>query len=289
MIPKLTCGECGAAITRGDKFCSSCGAAAEWGEGGGGAAPASAASLRTGPSARGGKKTACPSCGQENAADARVCASCGTALRGRERAPKGVKPAPRLPAFLQGWKPLVALAVILVAAVFAAKTFRREPVPEQSASPQEEALLGQIAALQKAVDENPRDTDALLRLGNLLYDARQFPRAVVAYGAYLAMNPANADARVDMAIGYFNMSFTDTLHRMEHLLRAKREMETAVGYAPKHQLAYFNLGIVSFHTGEEDSAIAYFRKCIAVDPKSETARRAQEFLDQHKITTRPLP
>jgi len=142
-------------------------------------------------------------------------------------------------------------------------------------------LRHELEELQKKVDASPKDTASLLRLANTLYDARLFPPAIAAYARYLALAPANANARVDMGIAYFNLSFTDSLRRAEYLDTAKRTIETALKYSPRHQLATFNLGVISLHTGENDLAIDWFRRCVAIDSTTEVARRAQQFLSQH--------
>jgi len=142
-------------------------------------------------------------------------------------------------------------------------------------------MIKEIDALQKTVDANPRDEQAVLRLANLLHDVRFYPRAIMMYKHYLELQPANADARVDLGTSYFEMSFQDSTQVPQYLDSARSAMAQALTYQPKHQLACFNLGIVSFHTGDMKEAMGWFSKCVAIDSTSETGRRALQFINQH--------
>ena len=90
-----------------------------------------------------------------------------------------------------------------------------------------------------------------------------------------------------MGIAYFSMSFLDSVKSFDYLMTAKEAMLTAIKYSPKHQLAYFNLGIISLHAGDAQQAAEWFKKCVAIDPNSETGKRAQQILSQHQFTNRP--
>jgi lipoprotein NlpI len=61
-------------------------------------------------------------------------------------------------------------------------------------------------------------------------------------------------------------------------------MQKAISYAPKHQLAYFNLGIVTLQGGDMQGSQEWFAKCIAIDSTTESARRAQQLMQQHSFT-----
>ncbi len=293
ITPKITCGKCGNPLRASDKFCGSCGTPVEW-AGGEEQTPASPA-----PPANAGGTVRCQVCGHENPAQSASCTSCGTALPGaraarteqkkKPAAPKQTSAKTAPPTFLQSWKFIVVVALILVAAVILYKntqptTAPNAAAPTQEMSPNAAAAVEQIESLQRVVDANPKDADNTLRLANMLHDVRMFPRAATMYARYLQLNPSNPDARVDLGTTYFELSMTDTTRRLEYLRSAKQEMEKAITYAPKHQLAHFNLGIISLHDGSLDDAMRWFSKCVAIDSTTEAAKRANQLLHQHTLT-----
>jgi tetratricopeptide (TPR) repeat protein len=133
-------------------------------------------------------------------------------------------------------------------------------------------LVQDIEQLRKRVDSDSTDTGTMLRLANLLHDGKFMDQAIIYYRKYLALNEKDPDARVDLGICYFEHGDKG---------RAIAEMKKALAYAPKHQLALFNLGIVNLSSGNLEEAAEWFRKCIDVAPGTETARRAQELISQH--------
>lgn len=187
---------------------------------------------------------------------------------------------------LQSWKVTAGFAIVLIVVVIVLKTNREKDAKPttQNLSPNASEMVKEIESLQKVVDANPKDEQATLRLANLLHDVKALPRAAMMYERYLEMNPSNPDARVDLGISYFELSLSDSTKREEYTESAKREIEKAITYAPKHQLAYFNLGIVCLHSGDMENALSWFKKCVGIDPNSETGRRAQQFLNQHSLT-----
>ncbi|MBI1804443.1 MAG: tetratricopeptide repeat protein [Ignavibacteriae bacterium] len=232
-------------------------------------------------------------CGHVNSAAAISCESCGAALANAlqsrsQELRKASTPSRSIPSaplqFFQSWKLTVILALVLIAVLVFLRTTRdTNPHTVAGLSPTEQQLIQEIEALRKHVDANPQDSIATLRLANLLHDRGFIDQAIIMYERYLEMNPSNADARVDLGTSYFKMSFADTTRSAEYLETAKQEMMKALSYSPRHQLAFFNLGIINFHTGDVKEAREWFQKCIAVDPNSESGKKAQQFLNQHSI------
>jgi tetratricopeptide (TPR) repeat protein len=75
-----------------------------------------------------------------------------------------------------------------------------------------------------------------------------------------------------MAICYYNLGDYTT---------AISEMETAIKYQPKHQIAYLNLGIVNLAAQNIEASKAWFKKTAELDPNTEAGKRAQELLSSH--------
>ena len=110
------------------------------------------------------------------------------------------------------------------------------------------------------------------RLDKLAQDAGLSEKAISNYKKYLAKFPEDADARVDMAICYYNLNDYNT---------AISEMETAIKYQPKHQIAYLNLGIVNLAAKNIEASKEWFKKTVELDPNSEAGKRAAELMHSH--------
>lgn len=284
MIPKIVCGSCGKEIESSDKYCSWCGANVEWKD----SPPRSRAGERV--AAGSAVDLSCHLCGQKNSAASSYCESCGGVLA-RGSAPGGERPArkiagsPKPPPLkaLQSWKLTLGLGIVLIATLVIVKSSRNNSLdsPEKGLSPHASGVAQEIRSLQQTVDANPRDAASTLRLANLYHDVKLFPKAIVMYERYLELNPSNVDARVDLGTSYFELSFQDTTRKSECLGAARDAMEKALGYAPQHQMALFNLGIIRFHSGEFEKALDSFKKCVAVDSTSDVGRKALQFINQH--------
>ncbi len=285
MKPRIICTACGAELGAGDRFCSSCGSPVELG-----GAPSDPV-RDAAPTAPADPALICPLCGQRNSPGAETCASCGNGLRGsgaRSRSPSSgeKKKTPRVTKspplkFFQSWRLTVLLAAVLILTVVLVSMNQRKGEPQEKASPQAAAMSGEIDSLQHMVDRNPKDAPLLLQLANLLHDAKLYARSIVMYDRYLQLNPSDPNARVDMGISYFELSFDDTLHAQQFISTAIDEIKRALTYAPNHQLAHFNLGIILLHSGDMDQARQYLEKCVRIDSTSDVGRRAEQFLTQH--------
>jgi len=312
MKPKIYCPYCNAELRWEDTYCGNCGKKIEWSAGEG----AVAGAAQTSNPDAGTAELTCPSCGRVNKPGSERCKSCGSDLRipGKpasasseaskqgKREQRTQKKEPETPSFLNSWKPLVALVVIVVAAVLVEHYVENENIAtqapqEQAAVPQQPATANmaavpQIEEMERRVKANPADLGLTLQLANFLSDNRFYDKAITYYQAYLKKKPSDANARVDMGICYKETGDYDT---------AVKEMKTALSYDPNHLYATYNLGIVSLDEGKKyldqgqmDKASEcikesndWFRKTVALAPNSEVGKQAQRMLTQHSNTQLP--
>ena len=101
----------------------------------------------------------------------------------------------------------------------------------------------------------------LTSIGNIYYDAQQYPIAVDYYARALKAKPSDAAVRTDMATAYWYMGNADT---------AIAEFNKALTYAPNNPNTLFNLGLVKWK-GKKDpaGAIADWEKLLAANPNYE--------------------
>ncbi len=274
------CTKCKKELSEKDKFCPHCGT------------KVSVAHDATTSSAT---KNICSSCGIPNTSDAKFCSGCGSSLLNvpahEVRSPRVVESAkqqqkkstPKQKTKKDSYQPIViAVFLILIVSVV---VFEFRNAPESSTAPAAQVpatmlqnngeSLARINELEKAIEANPSNAEALLELANRLQDAKFLPRAVEAYKKYLSLKPKDADARVDMAICFYESGDVRT---------ATKEIETVLAQQPKHQMAMFNLGIMYLSQQDVEKSNQWLQQCIAIDSQSEAGKRAQQLLSQHSQT-----
>jgi cytochrome c-type biogenesis protein CcmH/NrfG len=294
MIPKLLCSSCGHELSSQDKFCSNCGEKVSF-EGVDERRSAEVEAVEA-------STVNCRLCGSENPADAKYCGVCGAVVNPKakdvavEKRRENVQgPVQRKTGKyrearqgsshsgpgrgLAGWKVIAIVGGGFVVALIVIGVTRNRPVTVPN-TPQTQSVISptmmeDIEQLRRLVEANPKDAASLLRLANLLHDAKFIDQAILHYKKYLALNEKDPDARVDLGICYYESGDKAS---------AIQEMQKALSYSPRHQLAHFNLGIVTLGSGDVETAMEWFRKCIAISPETETAKRAQRLIDQHAAT-----
>ena len=118
-----------------------------------------------------------------------------------------------------------------------------------------ENLAGEVCTLAKrnldvARQSDELDSDDWYNLGLDLEETTP-DKAPEAYRRAIALNPANADAHVNLG----------RLFQIRgDLRRAKRHYQSALEAVPEHQLALYNLGTVFDELDELDSAVAYYHR-----------------------------
>lgn len=292
---KNFCGECGFRLDHEFKFCPNCGNELEGGSN----------SDKTSTTSKSEKFIVCENCGEDNLATSGNCSSCGVKLKGSivekgitkteslkkqnktKQQTKGKKVAKESvqnqnEKTLDGKKILFVSSIVIIALVFL--LFRKELFDssvnqnEQQVNNQSSGTgidlsnLNEITELENTVKANPNDKSSIVQLANLLQDSGLYDRAIIYYKKYLELDPTDSNARVDMGICFYNVNDFQS---------AIAEMEAALKYQPKHQLAHLNLGIVNLTAGNIDVSKEWFRKAFEIDPNSQAGKRAQELLQSH--------
>jgi len=147
--------------------------------------------------------------------------------------------------------------------------------PDAQADPNAQAALAQTAApLLDAVNKNPRDYDSLVKLGNVLYDAKQFPNAIQYYERALALHPENPDVRTDLGTAYWYTGDAD---------RAIAAMETSLQYRPGNPQTLFNLGWVRWQ-GKADpkGAVQAWEQLLKANPDYPQRRQIEQYIAKAK-------
>src|SRR5437773_23786 len=96
-------------------------------------------------------------------------------------------------------------------------------------------VVEEVAALKQAIQKNPKDTQALLRLANMYHDVGKYKEAVDYYKQALEVLPADVDARTDMGSCLRELGMAD---------EAIAQFQKSLSYNSRHWPTWFNLSIV---------------------------------------------
>ena len=97
-------------------------------------------------------------------------------------------------------------------------------------------MVAEINALKRAVQENPRDLPALMRLANLYHEVSMFEQALQFYTMALQVAPDNPDLLTDTGVAFKELGQYD--RALDHFRRAQ-EVD------PTHWQCLFNTVVVA--------------------------------------------
>jgi len=121
-----------------------------------------------------------------------------------------------------------------------------------------QAADSQATALQEQLKNDPTNSALLVQLGNLYYDAKQYPTAIDYYERSLMIEPINTSVRTDLGTAYWYAGNADS---------AITQFNKALVTDPTKADTLFNLGIVKWQ-GKKDGpgAIAAWQKLLDTNP-----------------------
>ncbi len=143
-----------------------------------------------------------------------------------------------------------------------------QPTPEQlkqMADAQAQPLLAQLKT-------DPNNAALLYQIGNLYYDAQQYPEAVKYYENSLNISPNATDVRTDLGTAYHLMGQPD---------KAIEEYDKVLKIDGKHANALFNEGMVKWQDKMDMSgAIAAWKHLLETNPDYPQRDRVQGLIAQ---------
>ena len=132
----------------------------------------------------------------------------------------------------------------------------------------------QAAPMIEKLKADPANVDLLASIGNIYYDAQQYPTAIDYYQRALKVEPANAGVRTDMATAYWYTGDADT---------AIKEFQKSLSYEPTKANTLFNLGIVEWQGKMDiDKAVVTWQKLLDTNPNYEGKDKVLELMAQAK-------
>src|SRR5271157_5743881 len=136
------------------------------------------------------------------------------------------------------------------------------------------AADAQTGPLLEKLNADPANAELLENLGNIYYDAQQFPTAIEYYQRVVKLHPENTAVRTDMATAYWYTGDAD---------QAIAEFQKSLAYEPNKANTLFNLGIVEWQ-GKMDieKAVATWQKLLDTNPNYEGKDKVLELMAQAK-------
>jgi cytochrome c-type biogenesis protein CcmH/NrfG len=154
------------------------------------------------------------------------------------------------------------------------------PVPQQAAAPPaagggtpQSGSLDQnrVQALRTTAEQDPKDVNSRVQLGNTYFDAERYNDAIAWYESALALNPADPNVSTDLGVAYYYTNQAD---------RAIKQFEHSLKVDPKHTKTLLNLGIVkAFGKQDLSGAAAAWRQVVAIAPESPEGQAARKALE----------
>lgn len=137
-----------------------------------------------------------------------------------------------------------------------------------------------IESLEQALEKNPGHTPILLRMAELALQTGDAQGAAEHLRKAVAADPKSLDARLELGRALYEAGDQEgAIHETEALL----ELD------PNHVDALYNLGAIHANTGKPEQAVSYWNRAVAVDPRSQSGRNAQQGLQVLSGQARQIP
>jgi tetratricopeptide (TPR) repeat protein len=126
-------------------------------------------------------------------------------------------------------------------------------------------------ALESVAQQNPKDVQPRVQLGNMYFDAEQYPQAITWYEQAFALNRGDANLSTDLGVAYYYTNQPD---------RAIKQFEHSLSIDPRHVKTLLNMGIVrAFGKQDLDGAAKAWEEVVAIAPNSQEGQAARKGLE----------
>jgi len=128
-----------------------------------------------------------------------------------------------------------------------------------------------VQALQTVAEGDPKNVESRVQLGNMFFDAEQYPQAITWYEQAITLNPADANVSTDLGVAYYYTNQPD---------RALAQFEKSLAVDPRHTKTLLNVGIVrAFGKNDLAGAAKAWEEVVAIAPDSPEGQAAKKGLE----------
>lgn len=148
------------------------------------------------------------------------------------------------------------------------------PAQQQQAAAAPQAVPvdpARVKTLEEAAGKNPSDVQSRVQLGNIFFDAEQYPQAITWYEQAVKINPGDTNVSTDLGVAYYYVNQPD---------RALAQFEQSLKLDPKHVKTLLNVGIVRAF-GKQDLAGAgrAWQQVVDLAPDTPEGQAAKKGLE----------
>lgn len=145
--------------------------------------------------------------------------------------------------------------------------------PAQSAPQPAPIDPARVQALEAAAKQNPSDAPSRVQLGNIFFDAEQYPQAIGWYEQAIKLVPKDTNLSTDLGVAYYYTNQPD---------KALAQFDQSLKNDPNHIKTLLNVGIVKAF-GKQDLAGAgqaweQVAKLAPNSPEGQAAKKGLEGL-----------
>ena len=160
--------------------------------------------------------------------------------------------------------------------VFTAYKTSSDKIPQRSESDHDKAEA-MAKALEDEIAKNPNNLEALIRLGDIYFDHKNYEKAIFAYEKAVQLAPANANVLTDLGVMY---------RRNKQFEKAIEAFDKAFAAVPSHEISRFNKGIVlMYDMKKKEDALKVWKKLMEINPLYTTPNgQSLDELIQHFTT-----
>ena len=154
----------------------------------------------------------------------------------------------------------------------AAPAAQAAPAQQQgSASPAVPLDPDRVKALENVAAQNASDVQSRVQLGNMYFDAEQYPQSITWYEQALKINPNDANVSTDLGVAYYYTNQPD---------RALAQFDQSLKADPKHVKTLLNVGIVrAFGKQDFGGAAKAWQQVVDLAPNSPEGQAAKKGLE----------
>lgn len=128
-----------------------------------------------------------------------------------------------------------------------------------------------VRALEAVAQQNASDAQPRVQLGNMYFDAEQYPQAISWYEQAMERDPKDANVSTDLGVAYYYTNQPD---------RAIAQFEHSLTIDGKHAKTLLNMGIVrAFGKQDLQGAAEAWQQVVAIAPDSPEGQAAKKGLD----------
>jgi len=136
-----------------------------------------------------------------------------------------------------------------------------------------ESTKKMLEAMEKKIQQNPKDTAALRNYADFLTAAHQQDKAITIYEDIIKIDPEKTSAHLSLASIYYGKGDLD---------KAESHTQKVLSYEENNAYAYFNMGAIAAARGDDKKAVKIWEDVVRKYPGTDIANFAAEALKDFK-------